>query len=664
MKRLMGVSLQRKILLSFLLVTMVLSVSIAFLARWILVSSLESELELRGSAIAHSIAEHGASYVLDKDYPKLLNLIVEEAQLGERENLVAYIFITDAAGEIISNTFIHPFPPGLRTANLLPEDPDRGPWAKSLKEVVVDGKVSYDIAVPIKEGLYRIGTVHVGLSKNHMDRLVGKLRYTFLGFISAIVIISFGVSHYLSRSIVQPLTSLTHVADEISRGNFDVMLEAPGRAGNKESWDPTACSAYMNTDLPCWHFDQSAYDSEQHPVAHRCKTCKFYQKRPGDEVIQLEDSFRNMFWSIKLYRRRLRESEEKYRSLFDSGPDPIFVVGMDGWEILDVNPRAMEVYAYSKEELLGQSFLMLGPDHERDYPLFGDPEQRATGCVYYPKVIHFQKGGKPLFVNAHACPITYQGRAAVIIATADITEMIEKDAQLVQAAKMKSLGEMSAGVAHEINQPLNAIQLGCELLSFYREQHRPIPEEQMDKVLGSITSQVERSKEIIDNLRAFGRKSDIFKEAVNVNTPILRVLSIIRMQFELDNIHFQLELGEDLPTVLAHDNRLQQVFFNLFNNARDAINENGPRGPRKIRIRTLAEDGQVVAEVADTGPGVPESVKNKIFEPFFTTKGVGKGTGLGLAITFGIVRDYGGGIAVATEPDWGAVFRLTFPTAA
>jgi histidine kinase len=654
MRRLARLHLQNKILFSFLGVTIALSVIIAFLARWILVSSLTSELELRGQAIAHSIAEHGTSYVLDKEYPKLLSLIMEEANLGERENLVSYIFITDREREVISSTFFRPFPPGLQEANLVGAGQEA-----SMRELTVDDQIVYDIAVPIREGIYRIGAVHVGLSKAHMDSLVGKLRNTFLGFILAAVVVLVAISHFVARYIVQPISGLTSVAEELSRGNFDVKLES----GGLEDWEPSRCPAYVSTEMPCWHFDQSL-GPEEAPEQHRCATCEFYKKRAGDEVVQLEDSFRNMLWSIRLYRRRLRESEEKYRSLFDSGPDPVFVIACGSMEILDVNPRALELYGYEPGELEGASFLELGPDHEQDYPLLCDSPDLASGCVYHPKVMHYKKNGEPLFVNAHACPITYQGREAVIIAVADITEMMEKDAQLVQAAKMKSLGEMSAGVAHEINQPLNTIQLGCELLAYYREEGQAVPEEAMDKVLDSVTRQVQRAKEIIDNLRAFGRKAEIFKESVDINSPIRNVLSIIRNQFELDNIHFRLELDDGLPKVMAHDNRLQQVFFNLFNNARDAINEApaGEAGPdREIVVRTFQEDAQVVAEVVDSGPGVSEEVRGKIFEPFFTTKGVGKGTGLGLAISYGIVRDYGGDISIGEAEGRGAVFRLNFP---
>ena len=195
-----------------------------------------------------------------------------------------------------------------------------------------------------------------------------------------------------------------------------------------------------------------------------------------------------------------------------------------------------------------------------------------SGCVYYPKQIHLKKNGEPFFVNMHACTISYRGKPAVIVAATDITEMIEKDAQLIQAGKMKTLGEMSAGVAHELNQPLNAIKMGTEYLLMSREGVEISHEQQVDLLL-EIGQQVDRASEIINTLRAFGRKSDMVTEKVNLNSAINSVLSILRRQFELDNLRFELDLAPTLPLVNGHSNRLQQVFFNLISNARDAINE-------------------------------------------------------------------------------------------
>jgi len=659
MKPYARISLKNKIFVSILAVILIISVTIALLARWILISGLTKELEQRGVAVAHSIAERGGGLVLDKNYPELLNLIFDEARLRERQHLINYIFVLDRGGQVLSHTFTVPFPEPLSTANPIAEGS-----VHSVRLVAVGALTSYDIAVPMNEGLYRIGTVHVGLSKEHIDKLVAKLRFMFLGFISAVIVIIFYVSHRISRYITSPISRLTNISDELSRGNFDVHLDL----GEGLDWAVTNCPAYKDTNMPCWHFDEQGRKSRkaEGKTGQVCATCLFYRKREGDEVIQLADSFMSMVWSIRLYRKRLQESEMKYRSLFDSGPDPIFVVDCDTELILDANPRTEELYEYAKDELLGLSFTRLGHEQVKECLSYLEDGQSNSGCVYYPKVLHYKKGDRPFYVNMHACPIGYGGKRAMIVAVTDITEMMEKDAQLVQAAKMKTLGEMSAGIAHEINQPLNAIKMGSEYLNLLIEQNREVSVTQIRDMATEISQQVDRATDIINNLRAFGKKSGLVMERVDMNEPIRGVLSIIGRQFSIQRITIRLELGDNLPVIKGHNNRLQQVFFNLLNNARDAIQEKMESEPGMwgdILVRTYARDGRVYASFSDNGPGIEDTVRNKIFEPFFTTKQTGKGMGLGLAITYGIVRDYGGTITIDSRPGEGTTFVLSFPCA-
>jgi len=661
-----ALSLKNKIFVSILGVVLGISVAIAFLARYILVSSLTYELEQRGSALAHSVAERGVSFVLEKNSPRLLALIFDEARLHERKNLIAYIFVTDQSGAVLAHTLTRPFPAALRVANPLPPG-----GARSVRLVSMDQDEVHDIAVPMNEGLYRIGTVHVGLSKGHIDSLIPTLRLTFLGFISAIILITFFLSNRLARRITRPISRLTHISDELSRGNFDISLLL---GEGDDPLRPLDCPAYADSEMPCWHFDQPGQPGPMgqsvRAAAHRtCESCVFYRKRRGDEVVQLADSFRNMVWSIKLYRRRLRESEEKYRSLFDSGPDPVFVVDCEDFRIRDANPRAQELYGYGRDELVGMSYLDLGPENRRDC-LFAQEEPVAAagfGCVLHQKALHFKKDRRPFFVNVHACPISYRGRPAAIIAVADVTETMEKDAQLVQAAKMKSLGEMSAGIAHELNQPLNAIKMGSEYLALLDERDEAATPERYRQVVREISGQVDRASEIINTLRGFGRKAELARQRVDVNAPVRSVLGIVRRQFELDNIRFSLDLAEGLPPVWAHENRLQQVVLNLLTNARDAINETSSvsdlDAERVVVISTGLEGGHVAVCVADSGAGLSDGVRDKIFEPFFTTKEAGQGMGLGLAITYGIVRDYGGEIRVEGAPGQGTRMTLLFPPA-
>jgi PAS domain S-box-containing protein len=361
----------------------------------------------------------------------------------------------------------------------------------------------------------------------------------------------------------------------------------------------------------------------------------------------------------------LHDSEEKYRSLFDSGPNPIFVLDSGNLNIIDVNPAAIDTYGYSKEEMLGQPFSRLGEFEIQAQDL--DPLGASgwpNGCFIDQKARHHKKDGTPFYLRVKACPIKYKDETALILAATDITEAIEKDAQLFQATKMQTLGEMSAGMAHELTQPLNAIKIGNDYIRRMIEQGKQPTAEDLDRVALEVTNQVRRASDIINQLREFGRKPDFQKEPVDLNAVITNVLNIIGQQLLLINIHVDVDLDPSLPTILANFNRMEQVLFNLVSNARDAIEQLAGdainAGARIIAVRTYTDRGDVVCTIADTGIGISIDDKDKIFEPFYTTKEVGKGMGLGLSIVYGIVRDYGGTIEAGPGDDCGTCMTLRF----
>ena len=651
LSRVRKLSLRNKIFLTTVGVVLLISGAIALLARGILVSSLSRELELRGTAIAQSIAERGGGFILDKDRAGLVALLFDAAQLGERKTLVAYIFLTDNEGKLLGHTFIRPFPVELLDTSTPPDSQET-----FYRPVRFEGSDAVDVSVPIQEGIYTLGRVHVGLKQSHIDSLVGKLRLTFLGFISLVVVIIFLIALGLSGYVVNPLSKLTKAAESISRGRLDQPLDLAGPA-----WNPGECPAYNDTDLPCWHLDEQGPGLDMPP--RTCDPCKFYCKRQGDELVQLADAFTNMVWSIKLYRHRLRESEERYRPLFDANPDPFLVLDVRSMRFLDANPRAQELYGYSKREFSAmaiQDIEPLGsPAGVRHFLRDGGP----GGHVLYTKVGHVTRGGHAIFVDIHATMAQYRGKDVVIFSATDVTGLVEKDAQLIQASKMKTLGEMSAGMAHELNQPLNAIKLGSDLLRLVATNGAELSRDRFKQVAEEISSQVDRAAGIITHLREFGRKSDLIPDAVDINVPIQGVFTIIGKQLALQNITVELDLTPNMPKVLAHANRLEQVFFNLVVNARDAI-QSKKSGKGGIAIRSWVEGRSVAVSVSDTGCGIPSEDLLKVFEPFFTTKRAGEGMGLGLAISYGIIKDYGGEIQVDSEAGKGTTFKLLFSPAA
>ncbi len=361
----------------------------------------------------------------------------------------------------------------------------------------------------------------------------------------------------------------------------------------------------------------------------------------------------------------LHDSEEKYRSLFNSGPNPIFVLDGKTMQVMDVNPATIETYGYSRAELIGRHFNDLG-EFEIQQPGVESDENAAwvENCFVNQKVRHYKKDGTSFYLRIKACAIKYGERHAVILAATDITEAMEKDAQLFQATKMKTLGEMSAGMAHELTQPLNAIKIGNDYLRRVMQNGKLIRTEDLNRVTISVTDQVKRASDIINRLREFGRNPDFKKAPVQLNGVVNNVIQIVGQQLALNNIQVKFHLDRQLPTILANANRLEQVIFNLVSNARDAIDQRpdgaAETGKRTITLSTYVENGEVVCSVKDTGAGIAGYARDKIFEPFFTTKEVGKGMGLGLAISYGIVRDYGGIIEAKNNPSGGACFALRF----
>jgi C4-dicarboxylate-specific signal transduction histidine kinase len=239
------------------------------------------------------------------------------------------------------------------------------------------------------------------------------------------------------------------------------------------------------------------------------------------------------------------------------------------------------------------------------------------------------------------------------------TELREKQEQLVQAAKLATLGELTTGVAHELNNPLNNIGLfvgnTLDMLSMDGDK------EAMRRELRSTMQQVRKATEIISHLRTFGRAAHVTREPLSVNDVIFRALSLVQEQFRLRQIRVELELeaGEG-AIVVGNGIRLEQAFINLLTNARDAVVD---ADTRQVRISSAVTEEHVELVFEDSGCGIPAGCEKRIFDPFFTTKPVGSGTGLGLSITYGIITDHGGTIAVASRPGSGARFVVQLPLA-
>jgi len=238
-------------------------------------------------------------------------------------------------------------------------------------------------------------------------------------------------------------------------------------------------------------------------------------------------------------------------------------------------------------------------------------------------------------------------------------ELRDKQEQLVQAGKLATLGELTTGVAHELNNPLNNIGLyvGNVIDRIHMgELGTEAALEDLDKAM----EQVRKATEIISHLRTFGRAAPVTFDPVDVDEVIERALSLMHEQLRLRAIEVDLDLCPDELVVHGNPIQLEQVFINLLTNARDALDE-VPDERKKIRIVSALDRDRIRIVFTDTGPGIPARIAKRVFDPFFTTKEVGTGTGLGLSITYSIVKEHGGEISLSRTPGGGATFIVEMP---
>ena len=272
-----------------------------------------------------------------------------------------------------------------------------------------------------------------------------------------------------------------------------------------------------------------------------------------------------------------------------------------------------------------------------------------------------QKNGAPLW--AFIFTRRMNDETAYVSFVMDITKEHEFELQLAQVAKLAVLGEMTTGMAHELNQPLAAISILAENAVMALDKRGDDTSQLVMNKLNLITDQIERASSIIDHMRVFGRNQDIEPAHVQVGTAIDGVATILHGRLHQQAIEIVRDVAQGLPAVLGHIVLLEQVLMNLITNASDAIFAFDPPLPpprRRVEIDALCEEGAVVIRVTDHAGGIDEAALPRVFEPFYTTKAVGVGTGLGLSISFGIITDMGGTIAARNVGD-GAEFVIRLP---
>jgi len=347
-------------------------------------------------------------------------------------------------------------------------------------------------------------------------------------------------------------------------------------------------------------------------------------------------------------------SEEQYHSMFNASIDGLALWNAAGG-IVDTNPALWRMYGYGDHSTLTPG-RWTGPSYGAEFL-----RSVAAGVSICREVTEMRPDGTTLELEVHGVPMQYQGQPHVLTITRDITERKRSAAELAQQReslyqreKLAALGSLLAGVAHELNNPLSVVVARAVLL-----------EEQGDTATQAaalkIRTAAERCARIVRMFLAMARQQRPERGPVAINDVLSAALDMTGYAVSTSSIEMAVDLGNDIPLVLADADQLHQVLLNLIINAQQSLQDHP--APRRIRIESRFDPAADVIRitVADNGPGIPAALRARIFEPYFTTKPTGLGTGVGLAVSLGIVEAHGGSLSVDCPAEGGAAFTILLP---
>ncbi len=358
----------------------------------------------------------------------------------------------------------------------------------------------------------------------------------------------------------------------------------------------------------------------------------------------------------------LMESEERFRSVIDNALDTILSLDHTG-TIQSINPAGERTFGYQASEVIGKNIRILIPDLATLLPLAKDDKATDTGQIIgqFIEACGLQKNGNMIPLEMSLSETISGGKPLVIGVVRDVTDRKQSEARLrkaqedlVQAAKMAVLGQMSAGISHELNQPLEALQAYVDNVELLLKEKRY---DEVRSNFVAISDMTRRAGKIISNIKNQVQQQPQEKLPVLIKTIMESALAFMQIGNRLDGIEIVRMYQAEPAWVMGEAVQLEQVFLNLIGNGVDAMQHSSNR--RMILIITSTSD-QVWVTIRDSGPGICKSVMPKIFDPFFTTKSSQKGLGLGLAISSSIIQEFGGTLEASNHPEGGAQFTLTF----
>lgn len=368
-------------------------------------------------------------------------------------------------------------------------------------------------------------------------------------------------------------------------------------------------------------------------------------------AIALENA--TLYGSVEAKAQELQRLKAYTENILESINVAVLALDSRG-RIRSCNRAFEELYGKTREGVAGSLVETVLPQDviASIHGVAGTTEWEVPASADIFKLYMENSLGKRLIVNVGLIPLHDPEFGGSLIVLEDVTEKVQLEDQLLQAEKLSSIGLLAAGIAHEVNTPIAGISSYTQMLL------RDTPATDRRKnILEKIEKQTFRAAEIVNGLLNFSRMNGSEFKEVNINNLIQDSLNLMEHQLQSCSIKVESQYDSSLPPVFGNQGRLQQVFINLFLNARDAMPKGGA-----LTVQTAMNESMVIVDVTDTGSGISEEHIKKIFDPFFSTKAVGKGTGLGLAVTYGIIQEHGGRIFVNSDNGKGAHFRVKLPT--
>ena len=383
-----------------------------------------------------------------------------------------------------------------------------------------------------------------------------------------------------------------------------------------------------------------------------------------DEIGQLTSDFNKMTESLQV----TTVSKDYVDSIINNLMDSLVVLDQD-YTIQKVNQSTLNLLGYTSRELLDQSVDVICENGRNLFRETIAVELERKGRIINIEQFYLTKRGEKISVILSCSLILNDdGKIQGIVCVAkDITErkQIENERQELQikmmaASKLASLGEIATGIAHEINQPLTYLSSFVQRMRRKLEQNI-LDKDKLKKELEISYNQIDRIVTIIDHLRVFGRRDQMEKQQISIETVFNNTLILMEESVRMRNITLIKNIEHNLPLIWGNPNQLEQVFINLLQNSVGAFDKNTKDGEIFVDISFLKAEGLVVIKVSDNGIGIERKNLNKIFEPFFSTKEVGKGTGLGLSIVYGIVQEHRGSIECESTINKGTTLKIELP---